>query len=445
LWYNPTWRGDVDLKKEEDSVRSIRLSGALGLAVLGLSLTTCGSEDAAPSVEVLVFADWNGNGQQDTDEGGVKAVEVQLTGGQSEKTAQGGTASFEMVAAGSYQASIASMPPHFRITTPAQVSVEVGAGSPASARFGIRPDVPVARIPYKYVMMGDSISSGYTQNADLSYSVDGYDVRLKPLLDQHFGRSAIANRAIAGTKSSCGVQMLASRLSGEVGLLTCDCRRSDQPLGSPEDATSQDTQPFGPGAYLLVLYGTNDINDHGSCVDIPSCKRGECDTIHHLEQIVETARAAGVIPVLGTLTPGLKQGCQPQWNVNYNEAVGALNADIRAYAQSSGTILADHWKAFKSPKSPALTDLISDYHLWTTNEGKQRCGPGLHPTRKGYDLMAEVAYLAVTGQPSPYDDTPVPAFKPLRQALEDYDRFMEETGYAPEPFPFPGMKLRPRP
>jgi lysophospholipase L1-like esterase len=355
-------------------------------------------------------------------------------------------AAFE-VEAGSFQATLRKMPPHFRITTPQEVSLEVGAGAEVEARFGIRPEVASGRIPYKYVLVGDSITAGFSQKPppEIDYEVYPFDVPLKRRLDEHFGRSAAANRAAPGTKSSCGVSMLPYRLSGEIGLLSCDCKRPDQALGEPEESFYQDREPFGPGAYLLILYGTNDFNDGHGCTHPNVCGNVpfDCRTLEHLERMVQDAKAAGAIPVLGTLPPGYKQHqCVPNWNQRFNANIEAANVEIRALAERHEVLLADYWKAFRSSKAPPIDQLISDIEIWTLGDGRRRCGPGLHPTRAGYDLMAEVAYHTITGQPSPYEDTPLPAAKPLAEALEEYRRFQEQTGFEAEPFPFPGLKLR---
>ena len=274
------------------------------------------------------------------------------------------------------------------------------------------------RIPYKFVLVGDSITAGFSKKAGSDeYEVYPFDGALKIRVDQHFGRSAFANRAAPGTKSSCGVSMLPYRLSGAVGLLTCDCKRSDQPLGSPEEEFYQDRQPFGPGGYFLFLYGANDINDGNHCTHPSSCATfpADCQTLQNLDLMVRRTQAAGGIPILGTLLP-INKTYDAGLNRRQNMVVESDNAQIRDLAERDGVLLNDYWKAFKSSKSPSIDQLISD------GEVRNR---GLHPTRAGYELMAEVAYYTITGQPSPYNDTPLPATKPLDQALDELQQYLD--------------------
>jgi lysophospholipase L1-like esterase len=428
------------MPRRSDTVKSYR-SLALLVAAAAALAASCGSDAPLAEIEARVFADWNANGVKDVGESGLAKIGVELGGVAQAETDASGRADFE-VAGGTYRARLTRLPPEWKPTGAAEVSVHAAEGGRAEVSFGIRPDVPASRLPYKLVLTGDSITTGFMQlpPPSIDYVVDGFDAPLGTRLAQHWGRAGVANRSIPGTKGSCGPSMLQSRLTGDVGLLTCHCKRPDQFLGQPEDPESQDAEPFGPGAYLLILYGSNDINDPGNCLQGPGCARvlRGCDTLAHLEQMVLRTRGAGMIPVLGTVLPGHKQHqCTPNWNERFNANVEALNADIRRLATETGTILADYWKAFRSPKSPPIEALISDIEVWTLPDGKRRCGPGLHPTKAGYELMAEVAYLALTGQPSPYEDTPTPQTKTLDEATADYLRFMQETGFQPEPLPLP--------
>ncbi len=81
---------------------------------------------------------------------------------------------------------------------------------------------------------------------------------------------------------------------------------------------------YHPG-YLCILYGINDLISH----------RAPADIVQYLSQIVASARAAGVVPVLATLTP--VSGMYGK----YQSDVDDLNAQIRALASGQGIALAD--------------------------------------------------------------------------------------------------------
>ncbi len=81
---------------------------------------------------------------------------------------------------------------------------------------------------------------------------------------------------------------------------------------------------YHPG-YICILYGINDLISH----------RAPADIVQYLSQIVATARAAGAVPVLATLTP--VSGMYGK----YQSDVDDLNAQIREVASGQGIALAD--------------------------------------------------------------------------------------------------------
>lgn len=81
---------------------------------------------------------------------------------------------------------------------------------------------------------------------------------------------------------------------------------------------------YNPGN-LCILYGINDLISH----------RAPADIIQYLSQIAATARAAGSVPVLATLTPVNGKYAK------YQSDVDDLNAQIRSFASSQGISLAD--------------------------------------------------------------------------------------------------------
>ena len=100
---------------------------------------------ATGNVAGRVFADLNRNGLQDAGELGVSGVAVTLSDAASLdrtlSTAIDGSFLAPNVAAGAYNAAIV-VPPNFTATTPPSVPVTVDGITAATARFGVRPNVP---------------------------------------------------------------------------------------------------------------------------------------------------------------------------------------------------------------------------------------------------------------------------------------------------------------
>ncbi len=414
----------------------------VGLAIfLGLGLGACGSSEEKAQLEVLVFADWDGDGVRNAAlEGGLQYTEVAVNEQAPVQTPTGGKVTLRLKA-GRHVVRISKLLPRFEAISSTELAIDLKKKETRIVEFGLRPEVPTTNHAFKVVLHGDSITAGFTQNEDFSYSVDGYDLRLKDLLLTSQGRVAMTNRAVPGTKSPCGSNLMPSRLTGDVGILTCSCVPPGSPANIPEHPDTWDKEPFGPPGYVVVLYGTNDTNDPGSCIN-HQCERvfRGCETIGQLESMLDDIEAGGAIPILGTLTPGYKE-CKPEWNVNYNNSVVALNAEIRALAEERGLLLADFWKAFESDLTPGAEVLISDIHEYIMDNGKRRCGPGLHPSREGYQVMAEVVHRVITGQPSPYEKR-LPKAMPMEEARQAYLDYLEQTDYDPRD-DMPGFMLSP--
>jgi lysophospholipase L1-like esterase len=124
-------------------------------------------------------------------------------------------------------------------------------------------------------------------------------------------------------------------------------------------------------AYLLVLYGTNDWN--GRCQSVAP---EACFTVGALRDIVRAARAAGTLPVVGTIIPG-----DPDVSaVERNRWIQLQNDLIRPMVQQEGVVLADTWAAFGSDASqwpPLFFDLV-------------------HPNDAGYARISDAFFQAIT-------------------------------------------------
>jgi len=129
---------------------------ATGANTVDLTLSADGAEAAAAlsvglvateQVSGRVFADFNKNGVQETSELGVSGAAVTLSGnGQPDRTAQSsvdGTFLLSGVASGVYQLTVL-LPPNHTATTALTAAVTVDSSRAATARFGVRPNLPNA-------------------------------------------------------------------------------------------------------------------------------------------------------------------------------------------------------------------------------------------------------------------------------------------------------------
>ena len=87
-------------------------------------------------------------------------------------------------------------------------------------------------------------------------------------------------------------------------------------------------------AYVLILYGTNDWN-------LSACRRAfPCFTIENLRSMIRQAKAAGTVPVVGTIIPA---------NPAY---VNRLAADRNAVDRRDQRRSSPPWRARRGPWSP---------------------------------------------------------------------------------------------
>jgi lysophospholipase L1-like esterase len=124
-------------------------------------------------------------------------------------------------------------------------------------------------------------------------------------------------------------------------------------------------------AYILVLYGTNDFN--GRCQSVPA---EACFTVSALRDIVRTARAAGTLPVVGTIIPADPDVSQAE----RNHWIQLENDLIRPMVAQEGAVLADTWAAFGT-RPEQWPPLFFDF---------------VHPNDEGYARIADAFFQAVT-------------------------------------------------
>lgn len=275
------------------------------------------------NVQGAVFYDEDGSGQLD----GAEAVRLpNLTvsiGGRTTVTTADGRFSFD-APEGAQQATIveSSLPIGWQVTAR---SVTL----PVNGDLLLPVTLPIGRNrPNLYMAFGDSITAG-----DGSRGGVGYLPWTEDVLRTAWGRGALANEGVAGTRSDRGAERLGASLNS--------------------------VRP----AYVLILYGTNDWNS-SSCRDA-----FPCFTIDALRWMIGQAKAFGSVPVVGTIPP-VNPSYGDRDPVNRNAWVSRMNDLIRPMVRQEGAILADiHAAMLREPDQPSL---FFDF---------------LHPQDGGYEII----------------------------------------------------------
>jgi lysophospholipase L1-like esterase len=180
---------------------------------------------------------------------------------------------------------------------------------------------------------GDSITRGVGDGprpGDTPPGSAGYPLRLQTLLGV-----TIINDGHSGERTTEGLQ----RLQRDV----------------------KDTHPD----YAILLEGTNDLlvgDDPHRAVD-------------NMRSMIDTVRAAGAIPILGTVPPL----CCNEGSHSPSRTV-AYDKDLRALAANSGVDVIDFYGAFTGGRD-----------AYDSDRGLIHAPEGIHPTAAGYDVMAEAA------------------------------------------------------
>jgi len=180
--------------------------------------------------------------------------------------------------------------------------------------------------------------------------------KLDTLLIDERRISSVVNWGRGGSSSSNG----AGRISAD--------------LGTTRSAYSADNY------YVLIMYGTNDFNVGLS----------ESDTAFNTRLMIDRARSAGFIPVIGTLTPRIDRN------------LSSLNGRIVAAANSRGVPIVDHFSRFNQDGNNGLT-LLDVENLF----GRVL---RLHPTSEGYDVIARTwfdQFLKDAIEPEPVAIAPI--------------------------------------
>jgi lysophospholipase L1-like esterase len=218
-------------------------------------------------------------------------------------------------------------------------------------------------VPGSYMAYGDSITDGCG-----SSDMQGYRSILENDLRGHFNGALVVNQSFPGTQSDYGASRIRANL------------RAVRP------------------AYALILYGTNDWNEHECRSDFP------CFTIESLRTMVRASEEAHALPFLATIIPantGFDQRAPPE----RNQWVARMNDLIRPMAAQEGAVLVDLYAAFMA--QPNFRQLFFDH---------------VHPNDMGYAVMAEEWFRAITQtsemtQPMSLDLGLIPSIDPVHRLV----------------------------
>ncbi len=323
--------------------RRLKRGATAGLCLLLAACGGGGGNPAAPppptelfSLAVLVYYDENGNGQLDADEAARVPNVTVRAGSRSART--------EVLTG---QATVTGLPagqttvrleglPPFYVA-PAPVTVEL----PTSAELRLPLTLPIGgNVPNRYLAFGDSITEG-----EGSSSGQGYPPFLEDRLRAHFGAGEVLVDAAPGSTSDEGALRITRALR---------------------------SRP----AFTLILYGTNDWYD---CDDPATCY-----TTDALAAMVQRVKAAGGLPVLATIIP-VNAGYDARVPPSRNEYVAEQNKLIRTLASQEDALLVDLEPAFYKAAGNDLSQLFFDH---------------VHPNDRGYEVMADEFFKALSAPAS---------------------------------------------
>jgi lysophospholipase L1-like esterase len=286
------------------------------------------------SVLATVYYDVNRNNVLDPEETvRLFDVDLEIGGGTGRTEARTGQATVQGVPAGAHQVVVQpSSLPPF--FAPGATTTVV---APQTEEAFIPVALPIGQNnPFWYLATGDSITKGTGSDDET-----GYRSILLSRLREYYDRSvSMFYRGRGGGTSMDG----AVRTAPDISLL----------------------QP----AYALIGWGTNDWNICGA--------PATCDTVPNLRSMVRDVKAGNSLPCVATLLP-TNVGYDGRATEARNEWVAEMNDLIKAMAIEEGALVVDLHAAFMGAGS--LSDLFVDH---------------VHPNPRGYDLIAETWFNALT-------------------------------------------------
>lgn len=306
-----------------------------------LLATACGGGGGSPTavqlprhaVDLVLFYDENGNGTQEPNEGAaVPGVDVDIAGQTGRSAELTGLTHVPDVPEGQQTVGVraSSLPPYYRLSGAAP-TVTVPQSSMGKVALTLTIG---SNQPNHYLTFGDSITEGFG-----SRDVDGYRGPLEEALQRHFGRAVVEADGVGGTKSDEG----SARLPGILNRV----------------------RP----AYTIILYGTNDWKRCAG--EVP------CYTVDALQSMIGAARAAGSLPVVGTIPPVNPNDNLPE----RNEWVTRMNVAIKAMAAQQRVPVAEVQAGFVREAGSDLSQLFVDL---------------VHPNDRGYRIIADEFFKALS-------------------------------------------------
>ncbi|WP_372975723.1 SGNH/GDSL hydrolase family protein [Muriicola sp.] len=122
---------------------------------------------------------------------------------------------------------------------------------------------------------------------------------------------------------------------------------------------------------VVILAGTNDIAGNTGPMTLE-------ETLGNLISMTELARSNGIEVVLCSVLPASDYPWRPGMRPDLK--IPELNTMIREYADQAGVVYLDYFSAMANESKGLDPELAHD---------------GVHPTRKGYELMAPLAESAI--------------------------------------------------
>jgi lysophospholipase L1-like esterase len=122
---------------------------------------------------------------------------------------------------------------------------------------------------------------------------------------------------------------------------------------------------------VVILAGTNDIAGNTGPMTLEQI-------MDNLKSMTEIANANNIAVVLSSVLPAEDYPWRP--GLEPNKKIPALNEMIRSYAENNGIVYLDYFSALTNDRNGMDVELAGD---------------GVHPTKKGYEIMAPLAENAI--------------------------------------------------
>ncbi|MCL6266076.1 SGNH/GDSL hydrolase family protein [Flagellimonas myxillae] len=122
---------------------------------------------------------------------------------------------------------------------------------------------------------------------------------------------------------------------------------------------------------VLILAGTNDIAGNTGPMTLEQIKG-------NIVSMAELAKANGIIPIICSVLPAFDYPWRPGKDPNIK--IPKLNGMLEEYCKATGVMYLDYFAAMADDRNGLSKALAND---------------GVHPTKKGYEIMVRLANEAV--------------------------------------------------